>query len=166
MSPSIRPATVADIPAINAIYNFYVATSPATFDIEPTSDASRNAWFQQRTARGLPILVAEARREISGWCALSDWSPKGAYETTKDESIYVADAFRGHGVGRALLTAIIDEARRLGVQVVMAGVVACQEPSLALHRSLGFEQSALNLHMGYKLGAWHDVAYLQKHLWR
>ena len=48
----------------------------------------------------------------------------------------------------------------------MAGVVACQEPSLALHRSLGFEQSALNLHMGYKLGAWHDVAYLQRHLWR
>ena len=43
----------------------------------------------------------------------------------------------------------------------MAGVVACQEPSLALHRSLGFEQAALNRHMGYKLGQWHDVASFQ-----
>jgi L-amino acid N-acyltransferase YncA len=48
----------------------------------------------------------------------------------------------------------------------MAGVVACQTPSLGLHRALGFEQSALNRHMGYKLGEWHDVAYLQRHLWK
>ena len=166
MSPLIRPATAADLPAINAIYNFYVATSPATFDIEPTSDAFRLSWFEQRTSKGLPVLLAEARGEIAGWCALSDWSPKRAYDTTKDESIYMADDFRGQGLGRALLTAILGEAKRIGVQVVMAGVVACQEPSLALHRSLGFEQSALNVHMGYKLGAWHDVAYLQRHLWR
>ncbi len=162
----MRPATSADVPAINAIYNFYVETSPATFDTEPTSDAFRLDWFEQRRAKGLPVLVADASGEIAGWCALSDWSPKRAYDTTKDESIYIADGFRGQGAGRALLAAILDEAKSTGVQVVMAGVVACQEPSLALHRSLGFEQSALNLHMGYKLGAWHDVAYLQRHLWR
>lgn len=162
----MRPATVDDISPINAIYNFYVETSPATFDTEPTSDRWRLAWFEQRTARGLPVMVADAGGEIAGWCALSDWSPKAAYRTTKDESIYIADGFRGKGVGRALLTAILDKAQGLGVHVVMAGVVACQEPSLALHRSLGFEQSALNLHMGYKLGQWHDVAYLQRHLWR
>ena len=166
MPTTVRPATVADIPAINAIYNFYVATSPATFDIEPTSEAFRLAWFEQRRLKGLPVLVADAGSEVAGWCALSDWSPKRAYDTTKDESIYIADDFRGQGMGRALLTAILEEAKRLGVQVVMAGVVACQEPSLALHRSLGFEHSALHLHMGYKLGAWHDVAYLQRHLWR
>ena len=130
------------------------------------SDAWRLAWFEQRAAKGLPVLVADAGGGVAGWCALSDWSPKRAYATTKDESIYIADAFRGQGVGRVLLTAILEEARRMDVQVVMAGVVACQEPSMALHRSLGFEQSALNLHMGYKLGAWHDVASLQRHLWR
>ena len=163
---SVRPATSADLSAINAIYNFYVETSPATFDTEPTSEEWRAAWFQQRKAKGLPIMVAAVGREIAGWCSLSDWSPKAAYGTTKDESIYIADGFRGQGAGRALLTAVLNEAKRLGVHVVMAGVVACQEPSLALHRSLGFERSALNLHMGYKLGEWHDVAYLQRHLWR
>lgn len=163
---SIRPATHADCHAINAIYNFYVRTSPATFDLADVPDERRTAWFEERAALRLPILVAEAGGEVAGWCALSPWSPKAAYDTTRDESIYIADAFRGQGVGRALLTAILDEARDLGVHVVMAGVVRCQEASLALHRSLGFEQSALNRHMGFKLGEWHDVVYLQCHLWR
>lgn len=163
---ALRHATPADLPAINAIYNFYVETSPATFDTEPVSDAHRLAWFEQLSAKGFPVLVADAGGEVAGWCALSEWSARRAYATTREESIYVADQFRGNGVGRALLSAILEEARQLGVHVVMAGVVACQEPSLALHRSLGFEQSAMHLHMGYKLGAWHNVAYLQRHLWR
>jgi phosphinothricin acetyltransferase len=162
---SIRPATVADCPALNAIYNFYVRTSPATFDLTEVPDERRIAWFEERTALRLPMLVAEAGGEIAGWCALSPWSPKAAYETTRDESIYIADGFRGQGVGLALLTAILDEARSLGVQVVMAGIVRCQEASIALHRARGFEQSALNRHMGFKLGEWHDVIYMQRHLW-
>jgi phosphinothricin acetyltransferase len=164
--PLVRAATVADCEAINRIYNFYVHTSPATFDLEEMTAAWRQEWFAARMAADLPVLVAEADGgTVAGWCSLSPWSPKGAYRTTVDESIYIADAFRGRGVGRALLGAILGEARSRNVHVVMAGVVACQEASLGLHRSLGFEQSALNRHMGYKLGAWHDVAYLQRHLW-
>ena len=161
----IRPAIVDDCPAINAIYNHYVHTSPATFDTEPMTEAWRRGWFDDRVARGLPMLVAVVDRAVAGWCCLSLWSPKGAYETTRDESIYVADGFRGMGVGRALLGAILDEAKRAEVHVVMAGVVACQDASLALHRALGFEQAAYYHHMGYKLGAWHDLIVMQRHLW-
>jgi phosphinothricin acetyltransferase len=164
--PSIRPAAPGDLLRINEIYNFYVATSPATFDTEPVPIARRETWYEERRQRRLPVLVADSSGEVAGWCALSPWSPKRAYDTTVEESIYIADESRGRGLGKALLGAILEEARALGVHVVMAGVVACQESSLALHRNLGFEQSALNLHMGYKLGEWHDVAYLQRHLWR
>lgn len=162
----IRQATADDLRAINDIYNFYVETSPATFDTEPVSLDWRKRWFRERRDLGLPVLVADVDGSVGGWCALSPWSPKRAYDTTRDESIYIGDEFRGRGLGKALLRRVLEEARRADAQVVMAGVVACQEASLALHRSLGFEQSALNLHMGYKLGAWHDVAYLQRHLWR
>jgi L-amino acid N-acyltransferase YncA len=48
----------------------------------------------------------------------------------------------------------------------MAGIVGCQEASLALHRSLGFVESARNEHMGFKLGEWHDVHLYQRHLWK
>jgi phosphinothricin acetyltransferase len=162
---AIRRARRNDCAAINAIYNFYVRTSPATFDLIDVPLARREAWFDEREALALPILVAEENGKICGWCALSPWSPKAAYDTTRDESIYIANAYRGRGVGRALLTAILREARAIGVHVVMAGIVSCQEASVALHRSIGFEQSALNRHMGFKLGEWHDVVYLQRHLW-
>lgn len=164
----IRNATEADCAAINAIYNFYVHTSPATFDLVEMTEEWRLDWFHQRMDRGFPVLVAadEARDEVAGWCALGPWSPKAAYDRTAEESIYISDEYRRHGLGRALLGGIVEEARALGKHVVMAGVTNCQEPSLALHESLGFERSALNRHMGFKLGEWHDVAYLQRHLWR
>jgi phosphinothricin acetyltransferase len=162
----VRPATPADLPAINTIYNFYVANSPATFDLEPTTNAWREDWFAERTRRGLPVLVADTRQEIAGWVCLSPWSPKGAYARTVDESIYIADHFRGQGIGKSLLAAVIERARQLELHVVMAGVVACQEASLALHRSLGFTEAGRYAHMGFKLGAWHDVVWLQRHLWR
>ena len=161
----VRPAAKADLPAINAIYNFYVATSPATFDLEPMTEAWRRDWFETRRTAGYPVLVADAGGEVAGWCCLSAWSPKRAYQTTADESIYIADGWRGLGAGKALLSAILHEARAMELHVVMAGIVGCQEPSLALHRSLGFVEAGRYAHMGYKLGAWHDVHWYQRHLW-
>lgn len=162
----VRPSTPADLPAINAIYNFYVETSPATFDLEPMTEDWRRDWFGARVASGLPVLVAAVEGELAGWCCLSQWSPKQAYQSTVEESIYIADDHRGQGVGRALLTAILEAARSLEKQVVMAGVVGCQQASLALHRKCGFVEAGRYEHMGYKLGAWHDVHWFQHHLWR
>lgn len=161
----VRPAAKADLPAINAIYNFYVETSPATFDIEPMTGRWRQDWFEARKASGLPVLVADSGVGVAGWCCLLPWSSKGAYRTTADESIYVADDQRGRGVGKALLAAVLGEARALGLEVVMAGVVGCQEASLALHQSMGFVEAGRYRHMGFKLGEWHDVHWHQRHLW-
>ncbi len=64
------------------------------------------------------------------------------------------------------MAGIIQEARALDLHVLMAGIVGCQEPSLALHRSLGFTEAGRYRHMGFKLGAWHDVHWYQRHLWQ
>jgi phosphinothricin acetyltransferase len=162
----VRAATFDDLPAMNDIYNYWVDRSPATFDLEHMTPDWREAWYRERTGAGYPVLVADVQGAIAGWVCLSKWSPKKAYAKTADESIYLADAFRGRGVGKLLVGAILDEARRMDLHVVMAGVTACQEASLALHRSLGFIESGRYAHMGYKLGAWHDVVWLQRHLWR
>ena len=163
---AVRPARHDDLPAINAIYNFYVETSPATFDLEPTGEQWRRDWFEVRRSQGLPVLVADAGGGVAGWCCLSQWSPKRAYARTVDESIYIGDDFRGRGVGKALLGAVLDEARRLDFHVVMAGIVGCQDASLALHRTLGFVEAGRYEHMGFKLGAWHDVHWYQRQLWK
>ncbi len=165
VSVRVRVATVDDLAAINAIYNFYVDMSPATFDLEHMTMAWREGWFRDRVEGGYPVLVAEAEGEVAGWVCLSKWSPKAAYAQTADESIYIADGYRGRGVGKALLSAVLDEARRMDLHIVMAGVVACQEASLSLHRSLGFVEAGRYEHMGFKLGEWHTLVWLQRRLW-
>ena len=162
----VRDATASDLPAINAIYNFYIETSPATFDLEPMSGEWREQWFAARGGAGYPVLVADIDGMVAGWCCLSPWSPKKGYQSTADESIYVADGWRGKGVGGALLAVVLERARARSIEVVMAGIVGCQEASLALHRSLGFIEAGRYEHMGYKLGAWLDVTWYQRHLWR
>ena len=161
----VRRAVLDDCPSINSIYNFYVRTSPATFDTVEMPLPRRHEWLEAHAAADLPVFVAELDGQLAGWCSLSAWSPKRAYDTTVEESIYIADSFRGRGLGRLLLAAALGAARERGAHVVMAGIVACQEPSLALHRKLGFEQTGLNPHMGFKLGQWHDVASFQRALW-
>ncbi|HMO96842.1 MAG TPA: N-acetyltransferase family protein [Tepidiformaceae bacterium] len=140
--------------------------SPATFDLEHMTAEWREAWFSDRVQGGYPVLVADAGGHVAGWVGLSQCSPKKAYARTADESIYVDDAFRGRGIGKLLLGAILDEARQMGLHVVMAGVVACQDASLALHRSLGFVEAGRYEHMGFKLGEWHTLVWLQRHLWQ
>ena len=119
---TIRPARLADAAAINDIYNFYVRTSPATFDTQGMTLGWRESWLSSHLSGDLPVLVAIAPSgEVAGWCSLSTWSPKGAYEKTVDESIYIANSWRGQGVGRQLISAILGEARSRGIEVVMAG---------------------------------------------
>jgi phosphinothricin acetyltransferase len=160
----MRAATEADLPAINEIYNYYVPRSACTFDLEPKSAEWRAGWFRDRVTAGYPVLVAERGDVIAGWACLSPWSPKPAYRTTADESIYIDERFHGQGVGRALVGALLAEAVAREIEVVMAVIVACQSASLGLHRSMGFCDVGMFPHMGFKLGEWHDIVYLQRQL--
>ncbi|OAI41177.1 hypothetical protein AYO38_04285 [bacterium SCGC AG-212-C10] len=162
---TVHAAVPGDCGAINDIYNFYVRTSVCTFDTTETSLEWRERWLTERLDAGFPVLVAVRGGDVLGWSCLSRWSPKGAYRTTADESIYLRDDARGLGIGRLLLGELLGRAPAIGIEVVMAGVVRCQEQSLGLHRAMGFVESGCNRHMGYKLGGWHDVVYLQRHLW-
>lgn len=160
----IRAATEADLPAINAIYNYYVPRSACTFDLEPKAPEWRAAWYRERVAAGHPVLVADRGDAVAGWACLSAWSPKPAYRTTADESIYIDERFHGQGVGRALVSALLAEAAARDIEVMMAVVAACQAASLGLHRSMGFRDVGLFPHMGFKLGEWHDIVYLQRQI--
>ncbi len=72
---SVRAATAADVPAITEIYNEAILTTVATFDTEPKSVESQEAWFKAHDERH-PILVAEIGGKVIGWASLSAWSDR------------------------------------------------------------------------------------------
>lgn len=157
---SIRPAAVADLPAISAIYNHSVLTSTCTFALEPETIEEREAWFAGRNPAH-PVLVAEAGSEVVAWASLSPWNKRCGYATTVEWSVYVREDWQRRGLASAMLTELIRLAKEAGHRTIIGGVSADQTPSLELHRRHGFEQVAHLREVGFKFGRWLDVIYLQ-----
>src|SRR5271165_4395783 len=96
----IRPAARADLPRLTDIYNYYVANTPVTFDVEPYTVEQREAWFAQFGASGrYRLLVAEKDGIVLGYAGTIRFRPKAAYETTVETTIYCAPEAVGKGMG-------------------------------------------------------------------
>ena len=117
-------------------------------------------------ARHLPS-TASSRSSTGRSPAGSPSSPtpsRAAYRGVGEESVYVAERARGRGVGRALLSALIESAREGGLWTLQAGVFRENEASLALHRSLGFREVGVRERIGQLHGVWRDVVLLELRL--
>lgn len=157
---TIRLATEGDLPAIREIYNHYIRTSTATFQLEPVTESERLAWFRARGEKH-PATVAIAAGDVVGWGSLSAWKERAAYDRTVEASVYVREGYFHRGIGRALLTDLVERARALGHRVVIGGACTEQPASIALQASLGFIPIGTFREVGSKFGRWLDVTYLQ-----
>jgi L-amino acid N-acyltransferase len=157
---SIRPALASDAAAIADIYNEAIRTTTATFDTEPKSVEERLKWLEAHDDRH-PVLVAEVDGQVVGWAALTKWSDRPAYDHTTETSSYVAEAFRGRGVGRALKQRQIEEARRIGFHTLLARVAEESEASLHINESFGFRHVGTLKEVGLKFGKRLDVHVMQ-----
>lgn len=156
----IRLARESDMPALNAIYNHFVRTSTATFQLEPESLADRQGWFQSRSAVE-PVTVLGPEAELVAWGALSLHRSRRGYRHTAETSVYVRSDCHRCGYGRAILADLIARARGLGYHTLLAACCSEAQPSIALHQALGFSQVAHFREAGRKFERWLDVIYLQ-----
>lgn len=162
MKMHIRPANPADLPAINSIYNHFVATSTATYQMEPSSESDRRRWFDEHAAAGLPITVAIIENAVRGWASLNPFHARAGYRFTLENSVYVHPDYPRRGIGRALLADLLDRAAKLPCHSILAIISADQTPSLALHTAAGFIEVARLKEVGHKFNQWLDVIYMQK----
>jgi phosphinothricin acetyltransferase len=157
---TIRRATTADLAAITEIYNHVVINTTATFDTQTKTLEERESWFAKHGEK-YPILVAEDDNHIIGWASLSRWSDRLAYADTAEISLYVRDDQKGKGIGRRLMTAILDEGRRARLHVVIARIVEGNDLSIYLHESAGFWQVGIMKEVGRKFGKLLDINVMQ-----
>lgn len=135
----IEQANLCDLPAITQIYNEYILEKTATADMQPVSTKERESWFNAHGG-SRPIFVYKENGEILGWCSLSDFNPKIAYDISVEISIYVAKKALGMGVGKQLLSHAIDESRRLNLKNIIALIFSKNKASLGLFLKFGFEK--------------------------
>ena len=161
LQPVLRLATVEDAEAIRSIYNVEVTTSTVTFDLEPRSLEVQRDWLAARSGAHSAIVAVEAGQVI-GFASLSPWKDRPAYRTSVEDSVYVHREHQGKGVGRLLLTRLLEVANESGFHAVFGRIVGGHEASIALHTALGFEIIGVEKEVGRKFGKWLDVALMQK----
>ncbi len=160
----VRAAGEADLPSLLLIYNDAVLNSTAIWNDSPADLANRAAWLADRRARGYPVLVAEAEGAVLGYASFGDFRPFEGFRISVEHSVYVAAAARGRGVGRALVEALFAPARALGKKVMIGGITAGNDASLALHARLGFIETGRMPGIGTKFGRRLDLVFMQKEL--
>src|SRR6188472_2414239 len=110
--PRPRLATVADAEAINTIYNHYVRTSAATFQVEDETTEERIEELRDRPHKQ-PVIVLEAGGEVVAWGALSPFRSRCAYRETIELTVYVRHDYHRRGYGRAIVEELLKRATSL-----------------------------------------------------
>lgn len=165
MTLSIRPATEADLPTINAIYNHYVAISTTNYDIEPLSMDERRRWFAGRAAIHPVIVVCatvEGAEKIVGWGSLNVFRAKPGYRFAVENSVYVHPDHQRQGIGSAIIDHQIRQAKELGLHAIVAGIDSEQTASIALHAKHGFKEVGRFPEIGRKFDRWLDAIFMQR----
>lgn len=153
----IRGMEAADWDGVRAVYLEGIATGDATFETEAPD-------WEKWDASHLPHcrLVAHSGSMVAGWAALSPVSARRVYAGVAETSVYVAAGFRGEGVGRALLGALVSCSEEHGVWTLQAGIFPENVASLALHRQFGFREVGRRERLGKMRGRWRDVVLLER----
>ena len=152
-----------DAAACLAVYAPYVTGSVISFEVEPPGPAEF-AGLMRATMQTHPWLVFEDGGEVVGYAYGHRHMQRAAYRWAANVAVYVAEGHHRRGVGRALYTELIERMRAQGFQVLVAGVTLPNDASVGLHRSFGFEPVGTYRRIGWKHGAWHDVAWFQLEL--
>ncbi len=155
--PAIKPMGREHWPEVLRIYREGIATGNATFEVEAPS-------WEKWDGSHLPNcrLIAQEESKILGWAALSPVSSRRVYAGVVEVSAYVAEAARGKGIGKSLLSALIESSEDCGVWTLQAGIFPENTASITLHKSLGFREVGRRERIGKMGDAWRDVVLLER----
>ena len=160
MSAAIRTASPGDAGAVAAIYNWYVANTVITFEVDPVL-AEEMARRIESALAAHEWLVLENGGELLGYAYAGRYHARAAYGRTAESTIYLRHGLEGQGLGTRLYGELVRRIFARGYRSLIAGIALPNEPSVRLHEKLGFEQVSHLKRVGFKLERWIDVGHWQ-----
>ena len=158
---SVRPATPDDLKAIVGIYNWAVNQTFATIDSEPLDPEEAQAWWEAHGRRSF-LLVSTDETGVIGWARLLPWKQRGF--DVVESLVYVDPVHHGLGIGSALLSDLIKEARGLGYLTIVASIATDNRAGLALYTKHGFAIVGTIKNAAHKFDRWMDITLVQRSL--
>ncbi|MEM0992148.1 MAG: N-acetyltransferase family protein [Bacteroidota bacterium] len=158
---TIRPATVDDLPSVQAIINHEILHSTVTYHYEEKTLTEITDWFHQKQRNGFPLIVALQNESVLGYATYDHFRKKAAYRFTVEHSVYLAVAARGKGIGQLLMTTLIQQAKEEGYHLMVAGIDTSNRDSYEFHKRLSFEEIGTFEEVGYKFDRWLSITFMQ-----
>jgi len=161
----VRAAESSDLPGLADLYNHYVTTSPATFDLEPVSLESRKQWMSRYADTGPHrLLVAIDGGDIAGYATSGKLREKPGYLTSVETTVYVHPDRHALGIGTRLYAALFAALAGEDLHRAYAVIVLPNPASIALHARFGFESVGLFREAGRKFGRYWDTQWFERPL--
>jgi len=156
-----QPAAENDLAAMLELYNFYIATTTATFDHgQITPEEFRQLIFIGHEK--YKTYLIRLRDETVGFCFLTQYRKKAAYDRTAEIGLYLKPEFTGKGIGDEAVTFLEKIAVSNVIRVIIASISGENTASIKLFQKLGYERCAHYRQVGEKFGSFVDVIDYEK----
>lgn len=157
----IRNAVESDVVGILGILNYEIMNSTAIYDYVPKTEGHLIHWLKEKRTSNIPVIVATLNNQVIGYGSYGAYRPRPAYQFTIEHSVYVHKEYQGQGVGKMILTHLIDLAIEGKYHVMMAVIDTLNTGSIAFHKAFGFEEVGQLREVGYKFDRWLNVTLMQ-----
>ena len=162
MEYTLRKATQSDLSSILEIVNHAIATTTSIYDYDARTIEVQTHIFESKKAKGFPLYVAECNNEILGFGTYDTFRTKIGYRFTVEHSVYADKNYIGKGVGKLLLTELIQHAKGQKLHTMIGVIDSENINSITFHEKFGFEKAGYIKESGYKFDKWLDSVFMQK----
>ena len=161
MKTQIRQANEKDLEAILEIVNYNILNTTSIYDYEPRTLDQQKAIFEEKNKAGFPLLVIEIDYEIAGFGTYGTFRFKEGYKFTVEHSVYVSVNHQGKGLGKLVLAALIELAKKQKLHTMIAVIDAENQSSVEFHKQFGFETVGIIKESAFKFDKWLDTVLMQ-----
>ncbi|CAN1540315.1 COG1247 Sortase and related acyltransferases [Flavobacteriaceae bacterium] len=161
METQIRAYKTEDTQAILDIINYNILHSTALYDYNIRNYEQQKAILEDKINKGFPVIVAELNRELVGFGMYSEFRFREAYKFTVEHSVYVSENHIGKGIGKVLLSQLIQLAKAQGLHTMIGVIDSENQGSIAFHEQFGFKNVGIIKESGYKFDRWLDSVFMQ-----
>lgn len=162
MSFSARLAVAEDIQAITRIYNQGIEDRIATLETIPKKESEMLEWLLERDESHKVLVIEDNDGNVWGWASLNPFNSRCCYSGVVDISIYIERNMRGKGLGKKLLSALVDTAKEYGFHKLVLSALSKNEAGRGLYKAIGFREVGTYINQGILDGKWVDVVIMEK----
>ena len=161
MAITIRNYQKSDAIAILDIINYNILNATALYDYSVRSLTQQESILESKIQAGFPVIVAENNGVVVGFGMYSEFRFREAYKFTVEHSVYVQQNSQGLGIGKLLLTELIQLAKKQGLHTMIGVIDAENQNSIDFHHQFGFKTVGIIKESGFKFDKWLDSVFVQ-----